>query len=186
MFPAQVRRARRPFAVVNHRAPSSMTGEGTILRSQRASLRHSELLRGIRYRRKSCLAYSGASDDTDRLFLMTKRTTRKIASSKTISKMAELKNVIFWGAGATAALGIRTTARQEQFIRFLTGVDDPGASLTKRVAKALGSTAPKPWHRALIDLITILGDSDVSYNSITDLTDRQLKAMSRNWQKRTS
>jgi hypothetical protein len=113
-------------------------------------------------------------------------TPRKTASSKTMSKIAEPKNVIFWGAGATAVLGIRTTARQEQFIRFLTGVDDPGASVTKRVAKALGSTAPKPWHRALIDLITILGDSDVSYNSITDITDRQLKAMSRNWQKGAS
>ena len=114
---------------------------------------------------------------------MTKRTPRKTASSKPTSKAGQPKNVIFWGAGATAALGIRTTARQEDFIRFLTGANDPRASLAKRVAKALDPATPKHWHRALIDLITILGDSEGSYNSITDVTDQQLEAMRPNWEK---
>jgi hypothetical protein len=117
---------------------------------------------------------------------MTKRPPRKTSSSKPISKAGQPKNVIFWGAGATAALGIRTTARQEDFIRFLTGADDPRASLAKRVAKALDPTTPKHWHRALIDLITILGDSEGSYSSITDVTDQQIEAMRPNWQKRST
>ena len=62
----------------------------------------------------------------------------------------------------------------------------PLVTLAKRVAKALGSTVPTPWHRAVIDLITILGDSEGSHNSITDVTDKQLKAMRRNWQKTAS
>src|ERR1039458_6219464 len=93
------------------------------------------------------------------------------------------QNVIFWSAGATAALGIRTTARQEQFIHCITGADGTGNSLQKRVAKALGPTIPNLWHAAFIDLITILGDNDASYDSITDVTGEQLKAMRRNWKR---
>jgi hypothetical protein len=115
---------------------------------------------------------------------MIKRTPRKTASNKTIIKVTQPQNVIFWGAGATAALGIRTTAGQEQFIRLITGLDEPSISLTKRVGKTLGPKA-KPWHTALIDLITILGDSESSYNSITHVTGRQFQAMRRNWKKGT-
>jgi hypothetical protein len=95
--------------------------------------------------------------------------------------IAQPQNVIFWGAGATAALGIRTTARQEQFVHCIAGADGTGKSLKKRIAKALGPKVAKPWHAAFIDLITILGDSDASYDGITDVTDEQLKAMRRNW-----
>jgi hypothetical protein len=106
--------------------------------------------------------------------------------NRSTREVAQPQNVIFWGAGATAALGIRTTVGQEQFIRLITGVDDPSVPLTKRVAKALGPRAVKPWHSALIDLITILGDNEGSYNSITDVTGQQLNAMRRNWQKGAS
>jgi hypothetical protein len=100
--------------------------------------------------------------------------------------IAQPQNVIFWGAGATAALGIRTTAGQEQFIRCITGVDESRRPLRERVSEALDPKAAKQWHAALIDLITILGDSDASYDSITDVDDEQLKAMRRNWQKGAS
>jgi hypothetical protein len=114
---------------------------------------------------------------------MTKHDPHKAARNKSTRGVAQPQNVIFWGAGATAALGIRTTVDQERFIRLLVGMDDPRSPLTKRVAKALGPKAVKPWNTALIDLITILGDSEASYNSITDVSDRQLKAMRRNWRK---
>ncbi len=117
---------------------------------------------------------------------MTKRDPHKAARNRSIRGVAQPQNVIFWGAGATAALGIRTTVDQERFIRLLIGMDDPRSPLTKRVAKALGPKAVTPWNTALVDLITILGDSDGSYNSITDVTEPQLKAMRRNWQKGAS
>jgi hypothetical protein len=117
---------------------------------------------------------------------MAKHVPHKAARNTSARGPAEPRNVIFWGAGATAALGIRTTAGQEQFIRFLTGVENPKVPLTKRVAKALGTKAIKPWSSALFDLITILGDTEGAGNSITDVTDRQLKAMRRNWRKGTS
>jgi len=100
--------------------------------------------------------------------------------------VAQPQNVIFWGAGATAALGIRTTAYQEQFVHRITGADSTGRSLKKRVAEALGAKVAKPWHAAFFDLITILGDSDASYDSISDVTDAQLKAMRRNWKRGAS
>jgi hypothetical protein len=96
------------------------------------------------------------------------------------------KNIIFWGAGATKALGIRTTADQEQFIRCITGAHDSRNPLKERIAEALGSNVSQPWHDALFDLITILGDSDESYDSINEINDEQLKAMRRNWQPRAS
>jgi hypothetical protein len=78
--------------------------------------------------------------------------------------MAQPKNLIFWGAGATAALGIRTTARQGEFIRLL--ADDDNKRLMERVADALGSEVPERWHSPLHDLITILGDSNENYIDI--------------------
>lgn len=91
------------------------------------------------------------------------------------------KNIIFWGAGATQALGIRTTASQQHFIRCITGADERGKLLRERVKDALGSEIPQQWHDALIDLITILGDTDKSYDSISEISDEQRKAMERNW-----
>jgi len=95
--------------------------------------------------------------------------------------MAQPQNVIFWGAGATAALGIRTTDAQTQFIKRITGADAPDKPLEERVAEALNPNDIEPWHSALLDLITILGDSDDAYDSIQFTDERQLDAMRRNW-----
>jgi hypothetical protein len=91
------------------------------------------------------------------------------------------KNIIFWGAGATHALGIRTTARQQHFIRCITGAHDSTKPLKGRIKDALGLGIPQRWHDALFDLITILGDSDKSYDSINEINRKQLQAMGRNW-----
>jgi hypothetical protein len=95
--------------------------------------------------------------------------------------MAEQQNVIFWGAGATASLGLRTTYDQTQFIKRITGADAPGVPLEQRIAEALGSNDIEPWDSALFDLITILGDGDAAYDSINVMDVRQLDAMRRNW-----
>lgn len=94
--------------------------------------------------------------------------------------MKQQQNVIFWGAGATKALGIRTTVEQEQFIRCITE-HTSDKSLEKRIAEALEQNVPKRWHDALFDLITILGDSEKTYDSIDFIDDDALKAMSRSW-----
>jgi hypothetical protein len=95
--------------------------------------------------------------------------------------MARSQNVIFWGAGATAALGISTTEGQTTFIKRLTGSDAPGKSLKERIAEALGRKCAERWHDALFDLITILGDGDAAYGSISFIDGEQLDAMRRNW-----
>jgi hypothetical protein len=97
--------------------------------------------------------------------------------------MAQPQNVIFWGAGATAALGLRTTDGQAQFIRCITGADKP---LGERVAEALDPSDIEPWHSALLDLITILGDSDKAYGSIDFIDNKHLDAMRRNWREGAS
>ena len=59
----------------------------------------------------------------------------------------------------------------------------PGASLKERIDEALGSGVAKRWRDALFDLITILGDDEDAYASITNVTKEQLKTMRRNWRK---
>lgn len=63
-------------------------------------------------------------------------------------------------------------------------------SLKERLKGALAkSSGPKVaglWHDAFIDLITILGDSNASYDSITNVSAEQLKAMRRNWKRGAS
>jgi hypothetical protein len=96
--------------------------------------------------------------------------------------MAQPHNIIFWGAGATAALGIRTTDAQTRFIKRITGADAPGKLLDERVREALAPNDMEPWRSALLDLITILGDSDDAYDNISSIDHLQLDAMRRNWQ----
>ncbi len=95
------------------------------------------------------------------------------------------ENVIFWGAGATAALGIRMTEGQTKFIRCITGVHS-NDKLRKRIKEALGPNIGRRWCDALFDLITILGDTDRNYDSIDFINKSQLKAMDRNWPKAAS
>lgn len=87
--------------------------------------------------------------------------------------------IIFWGAGATASLGIRTTVQQGRFLRQL--VDEQfGSSLHDRVQKALGGHSHDCWSSALVDLLAILGD-DVLEHSSTAIAADTLNTMGRNW-----
>jgi hypothetical protein len=90
-------------------------------------------------------------------------------------------NLIFWGAGATAALGMPTTQEQANFVRKLVGVGHPGKTLRQRVADALNGAATEPWHNALSELILILGDSDDALVRIDKITAEELDAMRPNW-----
>ena len=95
--------------------------------------------------------------------------------------MAQPQYLIFWGAGATAELGMRLTARQGASVSVLADAKNPSKPLTERIAEALNPNDIEPWHSALLDLITILGDSDDVYDSIAIADDKQLDAMRRNW-----
>jgi hypothetical protein len=95
--------------------------------------------------------------------------------------MAQPKNLIFWGAGATAALGIRTTDKQSNFVRHLADGGASGKPLMERIRCALGRESTEQWCWALHDLITILGDSNDDYIYIDHIDDKQLEAMRRNW-----
>lgn len=92
------------------------------------------------------------------------------------------RNLIFWGAGATAELGIRTTAQQAKTLRTLVGARGDAQPLSERIASALGRCCAAPWPQALCDLITILGDGEESHGSIHNVDADQLQAMRRNWQ----
>jgi len=94
--------------------------------------------------------------------------------------MAQSKNVIFWGAGATAALGIRTTEGQAKFIQCITGAHGKPQPLKERIAEALGQGGAKAWGAAIFDLITILGDRDENYRSIGSIDEGEREAMRRN------
>src|SRR5436190_19258836 len=95
--------------------------------------------------------------------------------------MAQSKNVIFWGAGATKALGIRATEDQTKFILRITGRQDKPQPLKERVAEALQQNGTEcGGASALFDLITILGDRDENYKSIGNIDDGEREAMRRN------
>ena len=92
------------------------------------------------------------------------------------------KTVVFWGAGATASIGIRTTAQQAQSIRAL-GVSesDEKNSLQARVKKALDRNADVRWVKAFTDLLTILGDEQGNDTSPVAATQDHIDAMRRHW-----
>ena len=89
------------------------------------------------------------------------------------------ETLIFWGAGATRTLGIRTTADQGRSIQHLADTSDHSTSLENRVEAAL-SNRPR-WRSAFVDLLTILGDSSESYSSISNVSDDEVAAMRQNW-----
>ena len=96
--------------------------------------------------------------------------------------MAEPKNLIFWGAGATADLGMRTTKQQAELIRYLSGTKDGDKPLDRRIALAFPRNGTDRERRALSDLIKILGDSDSAYDSIHHIDAEQIDAMRQNWE----
>ena len=89
------------------------------------------------------------------------------------------RTVIFWGAGATAALGIRTTADQTSALRALALEQ---GSLNQRIGCALQHGVQEPWTPALRDLLTILGDVRSSQEEVpaVAITRQQLDVMRRN------
>ena len=96
------------------------------------------------------------------------------------------RTVLFWGAGATASLGLPTTAQQAQFLRAL--APDPGksepVSVRTRVRKALKYRASSGWVDAFSDLLQILGDRGTTNGhevSAADINAEALAAMARNW-----
>lgn len=97
--------------------------------------------------------------------------------------MKQPQNVIFWGAGATASLGMRKTDDQAKFIQRITAanVQDKPQPLKERIAKALDPNGAAAWSSALFDLITILGDRGKNYENIDAINDEERDAMRRNW-----
>ena len=93
------------------------------------------------------------------------------------------RTVVFWGAGATASLGMRVTGDQPKFLGRLASVqeDTQKKSLRQRVCDALYSSAVEPWISALSDLLIILGDEAKGGGSIASVTANQKDAMRRNW-----
>lgn len=89
--------------------------------------------------------------------------------------------VVFWGAGATASLGFKTTAQQGKALRSLVSDERPARPLDQRVRRAVGDG---PWCSALQDLLTILGDNPLepeSTESTLAVTPCQMAAMRSNW-----
>ena len=95
------------------------------------------------------------------------------------------RTVIFWGAGATASLGMRLTLDQSKFLSRLVSVKEGSTKkpLRQRVQEALDKSAGKRWVSALCDLLVILGDEDEMEEaaSIFTITRDQMEAMRRNW-----
>ena len=96
------------------------------------------------------------------------------------------RTVLFWGAGATASLGLRMTAQQAQFLRALAPDyrKSETESVRTRVRNALGGDASIRWIEAFSDLLRILGDRGVANGhelSIADINGKELDAMARNW-----
>lgn len=92
------------------------------------------------------------------------------------------KTVIFWGSGATASLGMRTTAQQAKLVCKLAGVEGNSseATLQERVRQALGDIDDETWVSAFCDLLIVLGDSDAEGVPPDAITSEQMDAMRRN------
>ena len=93
------------------------------------------------------------------------------------------RTVIFWGAGATAAFGMRLTDAQSGFILRLADTESglKSSPLRKRVQKALKGADEEPWTSAFEDLLTILGDqSEEKGAGIASVDSSQMDAMRRN------
>ena len=100
------------------------------------------------------------------------------------------KTVIFWGAGATALTGMRTTAAQGSFLRKLVGKPEgKRTSLTQRVRDALHPVIEERSISAFDDLLTILGDcdeNDETEDAVFSITEDRIDAMRRNWRTNAS
>ena len=92
-----------------------------------------------------------------------------------------MNTVVFWGAGATASLGFRTTEKQSLFILRL-AASSGTTSLEERVRNALCKAYSPCAADALCDLLTILGDCRTIAEA-TEVGDGEIEAMQRNWKR---
>ena len=95
------------------------------------------------------------------------------------------RTVLFWGAGATASLGVHTTKNQGRFLRALSPRPEETERLESRVRSAFGNSVSVRWVSAFCDLLKILGDREEATEgtlSAADIHKEQLEAMSRNWE----
>ena len=93
------------------------------------------------------------------------------------------RTVIFWGAGATANLGIQTTGEQTKTLQRLASKQEK--SLAQRIKDALGRKATEPWTSALGDLLIVLGDGSDAQTAeeepIVSVTPHHLDVMRPHW-----
>ena len=91
--------------------------------------------------------------------------------------------VLFWGAGATASLGFRTTEKQASFLRKLAPLPCDSKPLGTRVRTALGDGVSDRWVSGFRDLLEVLGDRLDARDdklSVTEISDEQTETMRRN------
>lgn len=84
--------------------------------------------------------------------------------------------LIFWGAGATASIGLRSTRDQALAIRHLTN-ENAHKALAARVDAAL--SASRNWAAPFADLLCVLGDD--TKDDIYNISSASREAMSRHW-----
>ena len=97
------------------------------------------------------------------------------------------RTIIFWGAGATASLGMQTTGDQTKTLQELASTQEERKTLDRRIEDALKHRAKEPWASALHDLLTILGDDREGATSlegafVVPVTSHHLEVMRRHWQ----
>ncbi|KUP23760.1 hypothetical protein [Paenibacillus sp. DMB5] len=76
------------------------------------------------------------------------------------------ETAVFWGAGATASIGMRTTQKLSESFYLLAQKD---VTLTDRVKKSIGYDDKPVWLEAVVDLLNILGDPDTSTEAIESI-----------------
>lgn len=85
------------------------------------------------------------------------------------------KILVFWGAGATATIGMRTTAEQAKSLASLASND----LLSNRINIVLKNATI--WQKTFTDLLLILGDDLTDHQNVFHISDHAQKAMQRHW-----
>lgn len=94
------------------------------------------------------------------------------------------KTVIFWGAGATASLGIRTTEQQARFLQELTGAAErkpKSKDIRARVTCALRPSSTASWIDVFTNFLIVLGDSETEKADNANPTSEEMAIMRGNW-----
>ncbi len=88
------------------------------------------------------------------------------------------ETLIFWGAGATAKLGMPTTENQTKAIKELIGSLHDAPSLAERVRNS-GISREESWNILLEDLLMVLGDDLPSGTPVGHISEETREAMKR-------